>query len=61
MSYFDQNSLQQELCAEQVLAVHFPDIKEWTANYGSFFSRNYTGDPYFLQFKSEFGNKDHQI
>jgi hypothetical protein len=44
MSYFDQNSLQQELCAEQVLAVHFPDIKEWTANYGSFFSRNYTGD-----------------
>ena len=44
MSYFDQDVLQQELCAEQLLAVHYPDIKEWTANYGSFFSRNYSGD-----------------
>ena len=44
MSYFDQDILQQELCAEQLLAVYYPDIKEWTANYGSFFSRNYGGD-----------------
>lgn len=44
MSYFDQDILQQELCAEQLLAVYYPNIKEWTANYGSFFSRNYGGD-----------------
>ena len=27
-----------------LLAVYYPNIKEWTADYGSFFSRNYTGD-----------------
>ena len=44
MSYFDQDPLQQELSAEQLLSVYYPEIKEWTANYGSFFSRNYSGD-----------------
>ena len=44
MSYFDQDPLQQELSAELLLSVYYPEIKEWTANYGSFFTRNYTGD-----------------
>ena len=44
MSYFDQDPLQQELSAEQLLSVYYPEIKEWTANYGSFFTRNYAGD-----------------
>ena len=44
MSYFDQDILLNELSAEQLLAVFYPDIKEWTADYGSFFSRNYSGD-----------------
>ncbi len=35
---------QEELSAELLLSVFFPDIKEWNANYGSFFSRNYSGD-----------------
>lgn len=34
----------EELSAELLLSVFFPDIKEWTVNYGSFFSRNYSGD-----------------
>lgn len=34
----------QELSAEMLLSVFFPDIKEWTVNYGSFFSRNYSAD-----------------
>lgn len=44
MSYFDQDILQQELSAEMLLATFYPDIKDWTANYGSFFTRNYSGD-----------------
>lgn len=44
MSYFDQDPIQQELSAELLLSVYYPEIKEWTANYGSFFTRNYAGD-----------------
>lgn len=34
----------QELKAELLLSTYFPDVGEWDANYGSFFSRNYSGD-----------------
>lgn len=34
----------QELKAELLLSIFFPDTKEWDAQYGSFFSRNYMGD-----------------
>ena len=44
MPNLEQDTLQQELCAEQLLAVYYPNIKEWTAEYGSFFTRNYAGD-----------------
>lgn len=30
--------------AELLLSTYFPDVKEWDAQYGSFFSRNYSGD-----------------
>ena len=30
--------------AELLLSTYFPDVKEWEAHYGSFFSRNYSGD-----------------
>ena len=33
-----------ELKAELMLSTYFPDVKEWEAQYGSFFSRNYSGD-----------------
>ena len=33
-----------ELKAELVLSTFFPDVSEWDAKYGSFFSRNYSGD-----------------
>lgn len=38
----DQNK--QELKAELLLSTYYPDVKEWDAQFGSFFSRNYTGD-----------------
>lgn len=44
MSYFDQDPIRQELSAEMLLSVYYPEIKEWTANYGGFFSRNYSPD-----------------
>ena len=34
----------QELKAEVLLSTYYPDVKEWDAQYGSFFSRNYSGD-----------------
>ena len=34
----------QELKAEVLLSTFYPDVKEWDAQYGSFFSRNYSGD-----------------
>ncbi|MBR6879296.1 MAG: hypothetical protein IKM95_07975 [Bacteroidales bacterium] len=44
MSNFNIDPSFEELSAELLLSVFFPDIKEWTVNYGSFFSRNYSGD-----------------
>lgn len=44
MSYFDQDILQQELSAEMLLSAFYPDVKDWAVNYGSFFTRNYSGD-----------------
>lgn len=44
MSYIDKDIENQELSAELLIETYFPDVKEWKANYGSFFSRNYTGD-----------------
>lgn len=34
----------QELKAELLLSTFYPEVKEWDARYGSFFSRNYSGD-----------------
>lgn len=34
----------QELRAELLLTTLYPEVQEWEAKYGSFFSRNYTGD-----------------
>lgn len=34
----------QELKAELLLSTFCPDVDEWNAHYGSFFSRNYSGD-----------------
>lgn len=34
----------QELSAELLLSTFYQDVKEWNAVYGSFFSRNYSGD-----------------
>lgn len=42
MSYNDLEN--QELSAELLLATYHPDIDDWTVEYGSFFSRNYSGD-----------------
>ena len=44
MSYIDKDIENQELSAELLIETYFPDVKEWKASYGSFFSRNYTGD-----------------
>lgn len=44
MPYIDNDPNNQELKAEVILATYFPDVQEWNANYGSFFSRNYSGD-----------------
>ena len=35
---------QQELKAEMLLSTYYPEVGEWNARYGSFFSRNYSGD-----------------
>lgn len=34
----------RELKAEVLLSTYFPDVADWDAEYGSFFSRNYSGD-----------------
>lgn len=34
----------QELKAEMLLSLFYPDVSDWNAEYGSFFSRNYSGD-----------------
>ena len=44
MSYIDKDPNNQELLAELLLSVYFPNVKSWNASYGSFFSRNYSGD-----------------
>jgi hypothetical protein len=44
MSYIDKDPENQELKAELLLSTYFPDVSEWDAQYGSFFSRNYSGD-----------------
>ena len=44
MPYIDKDIENQELAAELLVETYFPDVKEWKASYGSFFSRNYTGD-----------------
>lgn len=40
----DKDQDKQELRAEVLLSTYYPDVKEWDAQYGSFFSRNYSGD-----------------
>ena len=44
MTPIEQNPDYQELKAELLLSTYYPDVKEWDAQYGSFFSRNYSGD-----------------
>lgn len=44
MPYIDKNPDNQELLAELLLSVYYPNVKSWNASYGSFFSRNYSGD-----------------
>ncbi len=44
MSKIDQVPENQELKAELLLSSYFPEVNEWDAQYGSFFSRNYSGD-----------------
>jgi hypothetical protein len=44
MSYIDKDPNNQELLAELLLSVYYPNVKSWNASYGSFFSRNYSGD-----------------
>ena len=44
MPYIDKDPDNQELLAELLLSVYFPNVKNWNASYGSFFSRNYSGD-----------------
>lgn len=44
MSYDITNIDNQELSAELLLTTLFHDTQEWEAHYGSFFSRNYSGD-----------------
>lgn len=44
MPYIDKDPENKELLAELLVSVYFPDVKSWNAEYGSFFSRNYSGD-----------------
>lgn len=44
MPYIDKSPENQELSAELLLSTYFQEVKEWSAAYGSFFSRNYSGD-----------------
>ena len=44
MPYIDKDLNNQELLAEFLLSAYFPNIRNWNASYGSFFSRNYSGD-----------------
>lgn len=44
MTPIEQNLDYQELKAETLLSIFHPNISEWNAHYGSFFSRNYSGD-----------------
>ena len=44
MPYIDKDPENKELLAELLLSVYFPNVKNWDASYGSFFSRNYSGD-----------------
>lgn len=44
MTPIEQLPEHQELKAEVLLSTFYPDVKEWDAQFGSFFSRNYSGD-----------------
>lgn len=44
MPNIDKDPENQELKAELLLSTYYPDVSEWNAQYGSFFSRNYSGD-----------------
>ncbi len=44
MPNIDKLIVSNELSAEFLLATCFGEVKEWSAAYASFFSRNYTGD-----------------
>ena len=44
MTPIEHNPEHQELKAELLLSTYYPEVKEWIAQYGSFFSRNYSGD-----------------
>lgn len=44
MPYIDKNRDNEKILAELLLSTYFPEVKEWKAEYGSFFSRNYSGD-----------------
>ncbi len=44
MPYIERDPANQELLSELLVEAYFPDVKEWKASYGSFFSRNYSGD-----------------
>jgi len=44
MLYIDKDPKNEDLLAELLLSVYFPNVKTWNASYGSFFSRNYSGD-----------------
>lgn len=44
MPYIDKDPDNEKILAELLLSTYFPDVKEWSAEYGSFFSRNYSGD-----------------
>lgn len=44
MPYIERDPANQELLSELLIEAYFPDVKEWNALYGSFFSRNYSGD-----------------
>jgi len=44
MPYIDKDPDNENVLAELLLSTYFPDVNEWNAEYGSFFSRNYSGD-----------------
>lgn len=44
MYSFENNPENQELCAELLLSTYFEQVDDWNSQYGSFFSRNYSGD-----------------